>query len=294
MKRVVLIAVLAIVLAGLLGAGALAPQAPPPDQAQPDQGVEEPERRERPPKAGDQRAAIKREVAGLGREAAERAGEIARHADSLLEQATRRRWIGWVAFLGALAVGLMAMFYGWHLIQTFLIPFAPFWGLITGASIAFCLIAAFYSERAVWFRLLLFAVGAAFGFGLYLFSALRAKPVAAFLVIMSPFLVTAAFLFPVQDKVALAIFAVGFVTGFAAMIEVRPLAVVSTSIFGACSLLAGAGLLSHLVGRRADWVRSAFTWLLDNPLIALLAWVVVAFVGANFQFMTGPRGGLED
>jgi len=68
----------------------------------------------------------------------------------------------------------------------------------------------------------------------------------------------------------------------------------STAVFGACSLLVGLGLLSHLVAERADWVRDAFTWLMDNPLIALVAWLVVAFAGSNFQFMTGPRGGLED
>ncbi|MFO8006487.1 MAG: hypothetical protein R6V05_01995 [Candidatus Brocadiia bacterium] len=294
MRRIPLIAVMFVLVVCLLGAASEPDESPPAEEAPPAPTEEQPEERERPAKAGDQREAIRREAAELGREAGKKAGEIARHADSLLERATRQRWVGWVAFLGALAVGLMALFYGWHLIQTFLIPFAPFWGLITGGSIAFCLIAAFYTQRDVWFRLLLFAVGSAFGFGLYLFSALRAKPVAAFLCIMSPFLMAAAFLFPVHDKVALAIFAVGFLAGFAAMIEVRPLAVVSTSIFGACSLLVGLGLLSHLVAERADWVRDAFTWLMDNPLIALVAWLVIAFAGSNFQFMTGPRGGLED
>jgi hypothetical protein len=246
------------------------------------------------PKAEKGREALKAEATEITRRAGQKVTEFARYADSLFEDATGSALIGWGLFCVAVLVGLVAMFYGWTILQSFLIPFAPFWGLLTGGGIAFCLITAFYTGRATWFKLLLLAVGIALGFGLYLFSALRAKPVAAFLVIMSPFLLLAAFLFPIQDALGLAIFVAGFVAGFAAMIEVRPLAIISTSLFGAVTLLASLGLLSHLLGARAEWLEGFYRWVMGGPLLLVVSIAVLAFIGGNYQFMTGPRGSLED
>ncbi len=229
---------------------------------------------------------------------AERAGEkltgFAAHSDEVLEDATSNRPFGWLMLALAVFGGAISLFYGWSLIQRLLIPFAPLWGLMTGGAIAFCLISAFYTEREAWFRLLLLVVGVGSGLALYLFSALRAKPVAAFLVILSPFLILAAFLFPVHDRLGLVIFSAGFVAGFAAMVEVRPLAIISTSFFGAGCVVGAVGVLSHLIGDSAEWLRDFFLWLTVNPLMLVVTVAVLTFLGSNFQFMTGPRGSLED
>ncbi len=246
------------------------------------------------PDTEEPRERLKHGATELGKTAGRKLTEFAGYADSFFEEATNNRLVGWGLFAGALTVGLASMLYGWAVMQVFLIPFAPFWGVITGGGIAFCMIAALYSEREVWFKLLLLAVGVAMGFGLYLFSALRAKPVAALLVIMSPFLLIAAFLFPVHDKLGLAIFAAGFLAGFAAMIEVRPLAIVATSILGACAVLSGVSLLSHLIGDQVEWLSELFNWLVVNPLMLAIVLAVLAFIAANYQFITGPRGPLAE
>jgi hypothetical protein len=281
----------AAVLAGLLVCAATAPvaaQEQPPDEAA------TPVRPEVAPRRPEAAAGIRDEADKVGEEAGAAATALARKADSAFKMATERADLGWVLFVVSMVVGLVTLFYGWSIIQSLLVPSAPFWGLMTGGAIAFFMVAAFFQQEEIWFKLLLLTVGVAFGFGLYLFSALRAKPVAAFLVIMSPFLMLAAFLLPQHELVGLAVFVAGFVAGFAAMVEVRPLAIISTSLLGGFGLLCCAGLLSHLTSDQAQWFRGAFTYLIERPLITLITIGVVAFVGGNFQFMTGPRGGLED
>jgi len=202
---------------------------------------------------------------------------------------------GWTLFgLGALLTAIF-MFWGWTVIQSLLIPFAPVWGLVTGGIMAFCTVQAFYLARPPWFKLTLVAVGIVFGVGLYLFAALRAKPVAAFLVILSPFLIMAAFIFDYNSVVGIAVFCGGFVAGFLAMVQVRPLAIVSTSMLGALAAVACYGLLSHLLTSvRVSFVRDSFEWLEANPLMLVILWGVLTFIGTNFQFTTGPRGALEE
>jgi hypothetical protein len=270
----------------LFAAPVLARQAPEPTAEQTtEQQAEKPK---------EPKEELKEGVSRVTERAGEKLTEFAAYADGLFEKATSNRLLGWLMLALAAVGGLISIFYGWSLIQRLLIPFAPFWGLMTGGGIAFCLISAFYTERETWFKLLLLVVGVGAGLALYLFSALRAKPVAAFLVILSPFLILAAFLFPIHDTLGLVIFCAGFVAGFAAMIEVRPLAIVSTSFFGAGCLLAAVGILSHLIGDGAPWLRDFFQWLAVHPLALVVALAVLTFLGSNFQFMTGPRGTLED
>ncbi|MHC4789577.1 MAG: hypothetical protein ACYS8K_10305, partial [Planctomycetota bacterium] len=156
------------------------------------------------------------------------------------------------------------------------------------------IVEALYTNRPVWFRLLLLAVGAGMGIALYLFSALKAKPVAAFLVILSPFLILAAFFFSYSALAGLALFCAGFLAGFAAMIEIRPLAIVATCMLGSTSVLGTLGLLSHLLQQKAAFLRDFTSFLVENPLMLAIGWAALVIVGASFQFTTGPRGTLED
>jgi len=226
--------------------------------------------------------------------AGEKVKTFAEHADGYLDKATSSPGYGWTALAVATLVGTLSLFFGWTFLQWLLVPAAPVLGLATGGFTAFCIIQALYTNRPVWFRLTLLAVGIGLGVGLYLFSALKAKPVAAFLVILSPFLMLAAFLFSYSSAIGLIIFCIGFVAGFAAMIEVRPLSIVATSFMGAGALIATWGLLSHLLGGQPPFVRDVFKWLIDNPLMLAIAWGALAFVGVCFQFATGPRGSLQD
>jgi hypothetical protein len=236
---------------------------------------------------------LKQEAAKLSRYAQQKVRDFAQYSEGQLQKLSEPPAKGWLVLAVGMLVALTALLWGWTLIQALLIPFAPVWGLATGGVMGFCIVQAFYTARPVWFRLMLVAVGVTLGVGLYLFAALKAKPVAAFLVIMSPFLIIATFLFDYNTVVGIAVFCAGFLAGFAAMLEVRPLAIICTSAFGATCTLGCWGVLSYLIGPKLVFIKSSFVWLTDNPLMLLLAWAVVTFIGVNFQFTTGPRGTLE-
>ena len=228
------------------------------------------------------REAARRDAERLAQEATQKVRSFTAYADGYFEKASKSPLLGWGAAAGGALVGALALFFGWTLV-----------GLATGAFLAFCIIEALYTQRPVWFKLTLLSVGGAMGIGLYLFSALRAKPVAAFLVIISPFLILAGFLFPFNATLGLVFFCAGFVAGFLAMVEVRPLSIVATSMFGSCALLGVWGLLSHLMGEDVAFVEDSFQWLTDNPTMLLIGWAALALIGTIIQFATGPRGSLE-
>lgn len=269
--------VLPVVLAALvlLGGVVLAPQASAQEQK---------------PSPGE---AARQQVGRVAAEAAGKIKDFAAYADGYFKHAAASPAAGWFFAAVAALSGALALFFGWALLQSLMVPCAPVLGLATGGFLAFCIVEALYTNRPVWFRLTLLAVGAVLGVALYLFSALKARPVAAFLVIMSPFLILAAFLFSYNGMVGLVIFTLGFVAGFAAMIEARPLSIVATSMFGSLALLGALGLLSHLLQQQVPAVRNVFTWLIAGPLTVGVAWAVMAFAGCSFQFTTGPRGTLK-
>ena len=50
---------------------------------------------------------------------------------------------GWAFVVIAVGFGLVMMLYGWALVKSFMIPFAPVWGLVLGGFTAFSLIKVF-------------------------------------------------------------------------------------------------------------------------------------------------------
>ncbi len=239
---------------------------------------------------------LQRRAAELRARAEGEVSSFAAFANDKLENLAYSRPLAWSLMVAAVVVGLVCMLYGWTLIQSLLIPLAPVWGVMTGGVTAFCIVEAFYSGSATWFRVVLLTVGVALGLALYLFSALRAKPVAAFLVVLSPFMILAMPLFGLSHTqvVGLILFCAGLLAGFAAMVEVRPLAIISTSLFGAALLIGAWGTLGHLLGERPPFVIDSFTWTVSQPFMLVLVWAVLSFVGISYQFTTGPKGTLAD
>ncbi len=241
---------------------------------------------------GDPGERVRAKAEELADETAVKVQEFAGYADSYFEQATARPFMGWVFIVIAGGIGVLSLCFGWTLVRSLLVPCAPVLGLATGGVTAFCVIEALFTNQESWFKLTLLGLGATMGVALYLFSALRAKPIAAFLVILSPFLILAAFLFPFSEALGLLTFVVGFAAGFAAMVNVRPLSIIATSMLGATAFWTVWGLLSHLMAQ-GQFIRNSFIWLAENPLMLALGWGAIVFVGCSFQFATSPRGTLQ-
>lgn len=235
----------------------------------------------------------KEEAAKLVAGAEERVRTFADYINAQFDAATESSFIGWGFLAGAGAVGLVSLFFGWTLVQTLLVPCAPVVGLATGAVISFSLVEAFYEQSTPGFRIALMGVGCLAGIALFLFAAVRAKPIAALLVVMAPFLILASVLFPFSDAAGLAVAVVGFVAGFMAMVSVRPLCIFGTSLLGAMMLISVFGLLAHLGTGTEGAVRQAWDWFVAYPLMLAILLGIVSFLGLSFQFSTGPRGSLQ-
>lgn len=196
----------------------------------------------------------------------------------------------WCAFGLMVVVGIISLLFGWTIVHSFLVPFAPLWGLALGVATSYSVIQAFYSDWGEYVKLALLGAGALLGMSLFLFTAIRAKPIAAFLIVMSPFLVASAFLLDYSMQTGIALFVIGFVAGFAAMIEIRPLAIGSTSLLGALCFGGAYGLLARLLrGEGTRFLDDSFNWLLANPWMLLIAVGAIMSMGMSFQFASGPR-----
>ncbi len=258
------------------------------------QGDESPEQALGSGEAASPHERMRRRARELGEKAEQQVSDLAEYASGMLEDLAEPRAQGWFVFGIGTLIGIVSLMGGWTIIQSLLIPFAPVWGLLTGGVTAFCLIESFYTNRPTWFRVTLFAVGVTAGLGLYLFAALRARPVAIFLVVLSPFLIFAAFFFDYNTVLGVIAFVLGFLAGFAAMLHVRPLAIFSTALLGAGVLMACWGLLGKLLGEKTPFLVDSFAWLCGAPLMLLLALGMLTFIGLNFQFTTGPKGTLSE
>jgi hypothetical protein len=229
----------------------------------------------------------------LAQQAGSQVRDFASYLDGHLAKVAQVPLVAWSAFTVLLVAGMLVMFFGWGFVRSLLVPSAPALGLATGGAMAFCLVEAFCADQPDWFRWALLGAGIVLGAGLYLVAALKAKPVAAFLVVLSPFLVLSSLLFPFNATIGLLVFCAGFVAGFAAMIEVRSMSIIATCVLGGSFVLTAWGLLSHLLGGEG-FMRTFFVWLVENPLMLVVALAALVFIGSSFQFATAPRGGLED
>jgi len=236
---------------------------------------------------------VERSIKGLGLAAGRTVQSLAERANEQFAKMAASPVQAWCVLILAVVVGMVSLLYGWAVVKSFLVPFAPVWGLALGAVTSLCLVQAFASDKEATWRLAIFVAGSIFGVSLFMFAALRAKPVAVFLVTLSPFIIAAAFLMDLNAKIGIIVCGVGFLAGFAAMIEVRPISIASSAIMGALCFLMAHGLLSHLWGDEESFPARSFTWLTENPLMLLMVVGVLSFLGTNFQLSTGPRGTLE-
>jgi hypothetical protein len=235
----------------------------------------------------------KEQLAKLAESAEEQVRGFADYVNEQFAAATDAKLFGGGALAVAAAIGVVSLFFGWTLVQSLLVPCAPVVGLATGGVMAFSIVRTFYEESSSGLRIALLAVGCLVGLAAYLFSAMRAKPIAALLVVMSPFIILASFLFPYNATAGLVLFIAGFIGGFMAMLSVRPLCILGTSLLGGVLLVTAMGLLAHLGNDDEGTVRQAWDWFVNNPLNLAVLLCVVSFLGLSFQFSTGPRGTLQ-
>lgn len=245
------------------------------------------DRAERAEPSGTERRAeerlIERKAEEISREAEERFKDLAGHVDTQLEALARTQMVGWGAFVAMVAAGFASLLLGWSLFEAFLTPFTSVWGLVTGGFLGFSTLQALRPEATEQAQLGALAVGAVVGLTVCFVAARKAKPVAALIVILSPFAILSCILFPVDATLGTVAFLIGLLASAAAMMWMTRMIIIATAVFGACSLIGAYGLLSYLLHAHAGFLKNSFTWLLEDPFFLLIVFAVVTYFGLHFQ-----------
>ncbi|MCK4299061.1 MAG: hypothetical protein KAX80_05995 [Planctomycetes bacterium] len=237
------------------------------------------------PKKEDQRSpeeVVKEKAEELAGEAERRVQDFALRADMQLASLSSSRVLGWAALVAMVLVGSISLLRGWFLFDAALVPFTSAWGMVTGGVIGFLVMGAIRPAATSGLQFGALAAGAMLGLAVGVFAARRAKPVAAFLVILSPFLLLSILVFPQSAVGGLILFSLGLLGGMLAMVRMGTMTVLATGVFGACTLMAAYGLLGHLLSSQ-EFLRDSFKWLLGDTVVLLIVLAVVAFMGIHFQ-----------
>ena len=212
----------------------------------------------------------------------------------MLARFSQERSVARVVFAAGSVVGLLLLFAGWLLLRALFVPVSAIIGLGTGAFLAMTLLSGVLSgspspdasssgNYLLLGAMLLAAVAVGVFYGLL---AAKVKPIAAFFVVVSPFVAISTFLFPLSVIGGIIVAAVGLIFAAASMARLRQVAIFSTSLMGVIALMVCWGLLSNLVA--GGFVETSFLWVTERPLMACLIMVAAILAGVNSQWATGP------
>ena len=150
------------------------------------------------------------------------------------------------------------------------------------------LVAVFAPGAKEGTKMVSLVTGAIIGGAFYFLAAAKARPLACMFITLAPFLVIATILFslgPSGATVAAAAVLAGLVLGTISMWHLRPMAIMSTSLFGAVCLMAVWGALSRLL--KVGFMQSSLKFLIAHPWAFISAILFVAVMGANLQSTLG-------
>jgi len=211
----------------------------------------------------------------------EAAGELARGASQrlagygarwqqVLARLAANKPFGWLAGVASLALGIMLLFFGWALLRFAFPVLAVVTGCVAGGFLALEFVVVVRPEAGEVSQRLALALGAVLGAVILLGIAHNARPLAWMLMAAAPFLVASVLLYPVGAA--------------------GPVVAISCSAFGLAfgiCLVFCWGLLTHLLS--GGGARTLFALALERPLALLLCAVAGTSVGADYQFLFGPR-----
>jgi len=236
---------------------------------------------QRAPSPGE---AIKAETARIAQEAQARISGLAADLDRRLARLASRRLLGWCSLAGLAVAGLLLLFLGWVLFESFFVPLACATGLATGGMVGLYGVPGLDGGTPSSGSPVLAAILGVSSLVVFLVTSRKARPIAAFLVVLCPFMMLSVFLFRYHPVIAVVTFGIGVVVGFLSMVQTRGVVIVTTSAAGSCLLVLAFGLVAHLLTGRMSGLSRAFAWLLGDMVALLIVVVVVAFVGLHFQY----------
>jgi len=196
-------------------------------------------------------------------------------------------YLGWAAALLMALLSVVLLFGGCSLLQHYFTPLVTLIGMGALGFLASSILQSLDIEVNPPFRAIAVAAGCVAGGVFCMLCALRARPFASFLVVLLPLLVASVFAFSFSLVAGTALLVVGLILSVIALRRLRPLAIFSTSLFGAGGLICAWGVFAELT--RPSSVYSSFNWLAEHPWMMLIAFLCVLFVGLNFQALAAPQ-----
>lgn len=208
------------------------------------------------------------------------------YLDEFFRRLPRSPALQWPLVAAALISGLAFLFFGWAICRGFFVPVVTISGLVAGGFLGYRVAAALWDPSARQVVAAAGAVGMMAGAALFLATSIKAKPFAAFLFVLSPFLILSCVLFPFDARIALALFAGGFVLATVSMAKLRPMAIIGTSALGVVALAAGWRLLADL--SRIGFIARSLAWLTARPIVLVVVLAMAALVGVSMQLTIAP------
>lgn len=231
-----------------------------------------------------------REAGDQAKRAAQRAGRevqtFAVYLDQRFAGISERPLLQWGVLAAALAGGIAFWLFGWALLKTFFVPVVTFAGCATGGFLAWSLHSSYSANPTANMGMVTTVLGMVMGAAFYFVVGRKFKPLGMFLTVFTPFLIICSILYPYSGLQALAALGLGAVFAMIAMLKLRPVAVLSTSLLGAFALMIGVRLFQQAAG--IQWILPVLEWFTENPAILLLILVVAVLVGAHIQLTAGP------
>lgn len=225
----------------------------------------------------------------LAEQAGESASLLADRVNARLAQLVRRPAAAWTAVVALLGGGLALLLFGWAMMKALFLPLSSLIAAATATFLAGEIVLAMSPDSSSALQLGVPAVGAAGAIALNVVLARKARPLAWLMVVLAPFLVLSAFIFPLGPYgklLAVVTVAVGLAVGFVSTVHHRLLVIVSNSLLGATCLVAGLAVLAQLT--RIGAMLSALDWAIRVGWPLPLVVVVLAAAGVNLQLTFGP------
>jgi len=220
-------------------------------------------------------------------QAAGMAGErFSAYLDEFFHRLPRSPALQWPLVAAAFIGGLAFLFAGWDICRRFFVPVVTISGLAAGGFLGYRVAAVLAEPSSNHIVAAAAVVGMIAGAALFLITSIKAKPFATLLFVLTPFLILSCVLFPLEPKIALALFVGGFVLAAVSMVKLRPMAIIGSSALGAMALAVGWRLLAELL--RTGFVARSLQWLTARPIVLVVALAMTALVGTSMQLTIAP------
>jgi len=210
--------------------------------------------------------------------------------DKALAHLTAKKPFGWLLASVTLGFGVVLLLFGWSFLRAAFVPISAIVGSSAGAFMALEFVVALWPGAGEQKALPVLIIGGAMGALAFVAMAWRVRPLAWMFVAAAPFLVASVLLYPLSSAgrtAAILCAAGGLVAGVAVALRRRASTVISTALLGTLCLTFSWGMLTYLL--HSAGARTLFTVAVQNPLALFLCMAVLAFVGADFQFILGAR-----